>query len=248
MRFRDYIIFDEAMGMPTDGLRVRDYGSSVTCHFDHGGDRYKVEMLHGEAYGIPEVWEVEFIGPGGVSTTGVSGTSSSAIYSRMLGCIKKLFETRRVNGLSFSPAEDAMLVPYDLFYRKYLRPDPPAGMGFLKVSPSLYLSKGVIRSSGIGGLVLPAARVSRDNVAMAKAEKLADRIMDRIEAGREIPGDSDNLKRLEAEIEGLRAKGSRRAWSDMAYAAVGSARERKGAEATPYSGPGFRRTPEGGAP
>lgn len=218
MRFSDYVGFLEALELSAEDAVMRELGDrEVECKFNFKGQSFKVHMGSGTVAtdgttvrdpkkGVPNVWTVSFTGPSGYGTTGMSGTASSAVYSRLLGCVKRLFDMKKVNGLSFSPAEDGMAVPYDLFYRTYLRPDPPKGKGFLRVSEGLFLSKELIRDVGIGDMVIPAHRQERDRIAMVKSQKAVQRLSSRIGSEKEIPGDRENLKKLNSDLSSNRAR------------------------------------------
>ncbi len=207
LSFGHYLIVAEALSLSAEDVGIVELSDDeVECRFDYKGQDFEVHMASATIQGVPDVWVVTFEGPRGYGTTGKSGTASSAIYSRMLGCVKQLFDMKKVNGLSFSPAEPGMAVPYDLFYRTYLRPDPPKGKGFMRVSSGLYVSKELIRELGIGDTVLPAHRAERDYLALVKANKARDRLRARIGTDKEIPGDKENLERLEGEMSGLQSR------------------------------------------
>jgi hypothetical protein len=148
MNFTDFMLFHEALSMSDEGLSIsKDDSGETYCDFEFRGMPFRVTLslrkgrlvpmwTHGEnaeADFIPNVVGIAFKGPKGYSTSKVAGSASSAIYSKMLGCVKKVLDNMDVNAITFNAAEPGMYVMYNLFYRNYLMPDPPAGKGFLKI-------------------------------------------------------------------------------------------------------------------
>lgn len=198
MNFKEYLQFVEAMTMSAEDLDFNKVNSEmIHCGFMHDGKEYSVKLGKSMWMGVSNLWGVTFIGPSGVHTTRTTGTASSAVYNKLLSCIKKLFETETVNGLIFKPAEDGMAIPYDLFYRNFLRPDPPRGAGFLMVSPELYLSKEKVREMEFTGNVLAANRMQMAKVELIKIDKAMGRILDRISSGKAFATDQKTLDDLE---------------------------------------------------
>lgn len=198
MNFAEYLQFVEAMTLSAKDLDFEVHDGLVSCGFEHDGNQYEVKMSRALEQGVDYVWTVYFTGPRGTSTTKSSGTSSTAIYNKLLSCVQKLFKTQKVNGLYFSPAESGMTIPYDLFYRSFLRPDPPRGAGFLMVSPNLYLSKEKVKELDIVANVLPANRVQMAKVELVKIDKAIKRIHDRIKSGTGFATDLHTLNDLAA--------------------------------------------------
>jgi hypothetical protein len=207
MNFREYIEFIEAMTMSVDVdmQNIGDSDSIIKCSFEHDGREYQVWMTKSVYKEIDNVWEVVFQGPHGVSTTNFSGTGSSAVYNKMLSCVKKLFDSKEVAGIKFKPAEMGMAIPYDLFYRNFLRPSPPKGAGFLMVTPDLYLSKDKIRELDYTDQVIPANRLHVAKIELAKVRKAIGRIYDRINRGKAFATDKKNLEDLEAKRDQIDA-------------------------------------------
>lgn len=199
MNFADYLQFMEAMTLSAEDLDfdVRN-PSLILCSFKHDGKEYKVKMSRGFEQGVDYVWGVYFEGPRGTRTTNTSGTSSTAVYNKLLSCVQKLFKTEKVNGLKFTPAEEGMAIPYDLFYRSFLRPNPPRGAGFLMVSPYLYLSKDKVREVDFVPNVMPAYKMQMAKIELVKVEKAIGRIYDRINSGTGFATDRRTLSDLEA--------------------------------------------------
>lgn len=145
MEFIDFIGLQEAMALDTDKVDLQDTGYGLYCPFEYNGVEYQVSLVKEVKQlpwlTIPETWSITFKGPDGYKLTKMAGTASSAIYSRMLACIKKLLDTHEVNAIEFSPAQEEMIVPYDLFSRAYLLPEPPKGKGFVQVSLTLFVKR-----------------------------------------------------------------------------------------------------------
>jgi len=197
MNFADYLQFMEAMTLSAEDLDFEVRGSLILCSFKHDGKEYKVKMTKGFEQGVDYVWSVYFEGPRGTRTTNTSGTSSTAVYNKLLSCVQKLFKTEKVNGLKFSPAEEGMAIPYDLFYRSFLRPNPPSGAGFLMVSPYLYLAKDKVREVDLVANVMPAYKMQTAKIELVKVEKAIGRIYDRINSGTGFATDRRTLSDLE---------------------------------------------------
>ena len=83
---------------------------------------------------IDDVWEVNFEGPKGFSTTNLF-KGAFTIYRKVLLAVKKLMETHTVNGIAVSPAEPAMMLVYQKFYKQLLSED------FIQVTENLFLRK-----------------------------------------------------------------------------------------------------------
>lgn len=206
MNFKEYLQLVEAMTLSAEDITLQDSLSYLKCSFRHNGDEYKVYMDNDDFEEISDVWSVNFDGPKGVSLTGKAGAASTIIYNKMLSCVKKLFELHEVNGLIFSEADPAMVVTYDLFYRNFLRPNPPRGAGFLKVSDYLYLSKHKIRELDYTNTLLAANRVRMAKVELVKINKAIGRVMERIRGGQAFPTDRKTLQDLEAKSRELEMK------------------------------------------
>ena len=198
MNFKEYLQFVEAMTMSAEDLNYnKRYDSLIVCSFKHDGNDYEVKFGKSVWQGVPDVWGVVFSGPAGTRTTGTTGTASSMVYNKLLSCIKKLFENETVNGINFRPAEEGMAIPYDLFYRNFLRPNPPKGAGFLMVSPELYLSKDKVREMAYTGNLLAANRMQMAKIELIKIDKAMGRIFDRINRGKAFATDQKTLDDLE---------------------------------------------------
>ena len=145
MEFKQFIDLQEVLAIDTDKVDLQDTGYGLYCPFEYNGVEYKVSLVKEVKQlpwlTIPDTWSITFKGPEGYKLTKMAGTASSAIYSRMLACIKKLLDTHEVNAIEFSPAQEEMIVPYDLFSRAYLLPEPPKGKGFVQVSLSLFVKR-----------------------------------------------------------------------------------------------------------
>jgi hypothetical protein len=149
LNFRDFMRLDEIMDIAsadTSEIVLKRNRNSYIYDFEHNGEGYKVEM---EKSNYPDedmtefnpTYVIAFEGPNDMDLTGTAGMSATIIYRAMLLAIKKLLETTEVNSLEFSPAVPRMLPMYDIFYRKYLLPDPPRGQGFVRVRPTLYVRR-----------------------------------------------------------------------------------------------------------
>ncbi len=145
MDFGEFFALHEALAIDSERAELKGTAGLLSCPFEYGGVNYEVTLQQSdkaESWGVvPDVWSIGFKGPRGYSLTRSAGTSGSAIYSRMLGCVKKLLETQTVTGLMFSPADQEMVVPYDLFARSYLMPDPPRGAGFKQINLNFFVRK-----------------------------------------------------------------------------------------------------------
>lgn len=149
LNFRDFMRLDEIMDIAsadTSGIVLQRSGNSYIYDFEHNGESYKVEMENSD-YPYEDMKEfnptyvIAFEGPNDMDLTGTAGMSATIIYRAMLLAIKKLLETTEVNSLEFSPAAPRMLPMYDIFYKKYLLPDPPRGQGFVRVRQTLYVRR-----------------------------------------------------------------------------------------------------------
>lgn len=198
MNFKEYLEFVEAMTLSAEDLDFNVREDSVICNFNHDGNKFTVRMNRGRDGGVDYVWSVNFEGPAGYRTTKMSGSSSTAVYNKLLSCVRKLFATQKVNGLKFSPAETHMTIPYDLFYRSFLRPDPPLGAGFLMVTPNVYLAKDKVKELDLVTNVLPANRMQMAKVELIKIDKAISRIYDRINRGTGFVTDRKTLDDLES--------------------------------------------------
>lgn len=103
---------------------VRGY----TYEFNIGDNEYLVnfDKLDGESPlsryigDVPGMYSVEFKGPAGYQLTRQEGGGATKIYGQLLAAAKKLIDNGNVNGLYFTPAEDAMALMYRKFYEQYL--------------------------------------------------------------------------------------------------------------------------------
>jgi hypothetical protein len=103
---------------------------------------------------------------------------------------------KNVEGLIFTPAEEKMAVPYDLFARNFLEPDPPKGKGFSMIRPSLYVSRKTLKEKKADQWIKPAAELHRAKIATIKIKNDIDRIQDRISSNKGLPGDQEALQKL----------------------------------------------------
>lgn len=150
--FREFLRLDEIFdysSMDTSEVILTKHGRSYIYDFEHNGENFKVEMEESD-YPEEDMTEfnpcfvIAFEGPDDMNLTGTAGMSATVIYRAMLLAIKKLLETVEVNSLEFSPAVPRMLPMYEIFYQKYLLPDPPQGQGFVRVRPTLYVRKSLL--------------------------------------------------------------------------------------------------------
>lgn len=206
MNFREYIEFVEAMTMSAGDIKLDKSDEHLGCRFMHDGENYNVEMWRFKDDGIDYIWSVDFDGPKGTNLTGKAGTASSIIYNKMLSCVKKLFEIHPVNGLSFTAGKSTMKVPYDLFYRNFLRPNPPNGAGFLKVDNDLYLSKDKVKEMNYTKVALSANRFHMADVENVKNKKAIERILKRTDSGKAFPTDFKTLEDLEKKDRDIEMK------------------------------------------
>lgn len=113
-------------------------------HFTHDGKPYEVSLNREkedyQGVEIPGFFSVVFEGPAGTSSTGTAGTAATAIYTQLLLSVKKLIEVETVNGFSFSPAEPAMGLVYQRFYKQFLQP-----AGFIRINMNDYLKKDYLK-------------------------------------------------------------------------------------------------------
>jgi len=159
MNFREFLRLDELFDIGSadlDHIELYPVGEEdYEYDFEHDGEEYKIE-IHKEDF-LPAnlssdgAYSITFEGPSGLDLTGSAGMSATVIYRHLLMAIRKLMEQEEVNTLYFSPAQKRMLPMYDIFYRKYLKPDPPAGAGFVRIEPSLYTRRDFLRAQRFGG-------------------------------------------------------------------------------------------------
>ena len=133
---------------------------------------------------IPGTFSIMFSGPQDFQLTGTSGVGVFAIYRKLLSCVKHFMDNHEVNALEWTPADDKMLIPYDLFYRQFLQPDPPRGAGFIRVTNDVYIKKEYIRNNkdkfppDLSAKILGtgrAVRVAIQDVKREEAQKKAKR-------------------------------------------------------------------------
>ena len=94
-----------------------------TYEFEHDFDRFDVEMKKSPvtAFGKTweDVWDVSFSKNDSMSLTGTSGSSGMAIYGKVLSAVKKLLDTEKVDGLTFTGAHVYMDIMYDRFLKTF---------------------------------------------------------------------------------------------------------------------------------
>lgn len=146
MNFREFLRIDELFDLSsadTSGVEFnRVSNQNYEYKFVHDGQVYTIDMTRETFLSVPlsadGAWGISFFGPSGLDLTGIAGMSATVIYRNLLLAVKKLMEIEEVNTLYFSPAQERMLAMYDIFYRKYLKPEPPAGPGFVRIDQHLY--------------------------------------------------------------------------------------------------------------
>lgn len=128
---------------------------------------------------VENVYEVNLSGPDKYNLTGIMGAKANIVYRNLMLAIKKLMETTEVNGLAFFASQQEMIPIYNLFYSRFLLPDPPAGAGFIQYDLSTYLSKEWIRNHK--ELVNPwdIIRTGRKNRSIIQRVKSARRLQRR---------------------------------------------------------------------
>ena len=126
-----------------------------TYEFEHDFDRFDVEMKKSPvtAFGRTweDVWDVSFSKNDSMSLTGTSGSSGMAIYGKVLSAVKKLLDTEKVDGLTFTGAHVYMDIMYDRFLKTF--------GGFKPVGSGVYIRDELVNDLEpvqYGGKVVPA--------------------------------------------------------------------------------------------
>jgi hypothetical protein len=151
MNFRDYLKLDELFdiaSMDTSDIELDRITGGYRYEFEYEGEQFKVDMRRTDAnfdIGWSTAYDISLTGPYDYSLTGEAGMSANIIYRNMLLAVKKLFEKEDVEALKFLAYEPRMVPMYRLFYKKYLRPNPPRGVGFIMVKDDLYVRKDIVR-------------------------------------------------------------------------------------------------------
>jgi hypothetical protein len=130
--------------LPTNQISFQRKDNRYTSSFEVDGDFFTVEFskqgpksIFGEY--INGHYDLVFEGPNNFSTTG-KGSKQYEIYTNVLLIIKKFFETKEVNILSFGAYEPAMALVYNRFFKKYLAQD------FIQVDEETYVRKSVLKN------------------------------------------------------------------------------------------------------
>ena len=159
--------------------------ADVQYNFTIGSDNFEVSFNKGSEYvsgfNIPDIWDITFEGPSGYSTTN-KNKNATLIYKQLLLSVKKLLETEKVNGVTFTPAEPAMALVYNQFYKQFLSND------FIRVQTFTLVKKEVVREileGKWGGsevsknrfktLILNASREARMKLQQIKQQKATNR-------------------------------------------------------------------------
>lgn len=153
--------------------------------FTVGHDNFEVTFNKGSefvsGFNIPDIWDISFEGPKGYSTTN-KHRNATVIYKQLLLSVKKLLETERVNGISFTPAEAAMALVYNQFIKQFLSKD------FIRVQTFTLVKKDIVREILDGkwggseisrnrfkSLILDTSREARHKLQKIKQNKIANR-------------------------------------------------------------------------
>jgi len=209
MNFKQFIQLDEIFDIAsadTSRVNLIKSNNKYIYEFSYGKDGYKndykVIMTELTNYKHPDfdirpTFDITFIGPEDDELTGYAGMSATIIYKHLLLGIKKLMETTVVNSLSFLAASPKMLPIYQLFYNRFLKPDPPTGAGFVRVSDALYVRREILREKLASGLdgeaknkalrnILNANRKMSQDVKDANHNKIIKKALDRLTADNKL--------------------------------------------------------------
>jgi len=169
----------DIMSTDVSGVQLQQVNGNYTYYFEYEDNDYYIDLRKKSAsiggQRVP-VWLVLLEGPSGMSLTGMAGMGANIIYKHLLMACKKLLEIEDVKGFTFTPAQPRMAPMYELFYKKFLLPEPPEGAGYVRVTYSTYLRRDVIRNLAQTGNkkelfqgMLSSERVARQNVAKFEA-------------------------------------------------------------------------------
>lgn len=166
----------DIMSTDVSGVELQQVGINYAYDFEYEDEVYRIDfrrksaLVAGGTQRVP-VWLVLLEGPSGMSLTGEAGMGANIIYKHLLMACKKLLEIEDVKGFTFTPAQPRMAPMYELFYKKFLLPEPPQGAGFVRVTYSTYLRRDVIRDLASTGNkkelfqgILGSERRARQNI------------------------------------------------------------------------------------
>ena len=200
LTFRQYLGLSEVFqASETSGVKFDSEGHALVHRFSVDGEDFEViltkhtAMMPAEAgqwarVPIENTYDILFSGPDDFQLTGSAGSKVFPIYQKLLLSIKKLFEIREVDAITFSAAQAKMLLPYERFYNTFLKPDPPAGKGFRRIGTDLYVSKEFIRKNSIGDnrdilrSMIGAERKKRASLAALKTRQRAEKEFEKVKA------------------------------------------------------------------
>lgn len=193
IKFLDWIKLNESLQTvitdPLDDIEINQSRSGTEEFiFTHLGERYRVYFSKGSPSGVLNIRnnsvpltgvtvEIGFTGPKGYDLTGSAGVQSNAIYKKMLLGIRKYLSTNHIDAISFSAYDENTLPIYNMFYKKFLQPDPPQGAGFIRYLRNFYLSKDWIRKNrdkiddGLFEKIIDASRSIRSDIRYIKQSK-----------------------------------------------------------------------------
>lgn len=141
MNFSEWLRIDE-IEMADEGINFNYSNGVGRAEFQQMGMNFRVDfnMVTSYAMGeyIPDVYNVVFSGPSGTFSTGRAGSGALAIYSKVMGAIKKLMDATNVNGIAFSAAEDKMAPVYQRLFKRL-------GGDFVQISNTEYIKRSVLK-------------------------------------------------------------------------------------------------------
>jgi hypothetical protein len=81
------------------------------------------------------------------------GAKANSVYGGVIKAIRLLMQKETVEAIHFVHADESTIPVYDMLYRKFILPEPPQGIGFIKTGISvsgesdIYLSKAWLRAN-----------------------------------------------------------------------------------------------------
>lgn len=158
MNFKDWITNEAlrtAVTASTEDIEFLDTLNGYTAKFLVDGNDYTVSLTKKDAaaYGLPTIWSITLKGPQGYSLVGGMGAKANLVYGGVIKAIRLLMQKETVEAIHFVHADESTIPVYDMLYRKFILPEPPQGIGFIKTGISVggeadnYLSKAWLRAN-----------------------------------------------------------------------------------------------------